>query len=91
MLQKHPQCLRLTGMLKSLFFAGLQSASMFVHGGYNGQHTFSDTHILNTSDWTWQQVSTTGRTSFQATPPPTPMFADLQFSNMPHPSAYLAG
>lgn len=37
-----------------------QSETMIVHGGYDGQHTFSDTYILDMSDWTWQQASTTG-------------------------------
>ncbi len=46
--------------VNSLGGAGLQSGSMVVNGGYDGQRTFSDTYVLDISDWTWQQVATTG-------------------------------
>lgn len=42
---------------------GLQTGSMFIHGGYDGQNTFGDTYVLTTSDWTWRQVVTTGKPS----------------------------
>ena len=35
---------------------------MVVHGGYDGNDTFGDTWILSPGDWTWRQMSLTGKT-----------------------------
>ena len=34
---------------------------MVVYGGYDGKETFGDVWKLQTCDWTWQQMATSGQ------------------------------
>ena len=39
----------------------MQDGIMVVYGGYDGKETFGDVWKLQTSDWTWQQMATSGQ------------------------------